>query len=176
MARFRDAAPFERADAYEWQLCQNAMDWATRYRIKPLFRVASRLGDGVFWYSLILLIALFDLNLALLLASTGLVATILYKILKHWLIRERPFIRYPSISPDARVLDRYSFPSGHTLHAVCFTVMLLAVLPWVGLVILPLTVAIALSRVTLGLHYPSDVAAGAMIGALLGMTSLSLMS
>jgi undecaprenyl-diphosphatase len=62
-------------------------------------------------------------------------------------------------------LDRFSFPSGHTLHAVSFTVIAAGAFPVLALVLLPAAVLIALSRVVLGLHYPTDVLAGALLGA-----------
>ncbi len=45
--------------------------------------------------------------------------------------------------------------------------MLVPDLPWLALALAPFALAVALSRVVLGLHYPSDVAAGAAVGGLL---------
>lgn len=163
---------FERVDQREFLLCQT-INGCVRYRfVLPYFRVVSRLGDGWFWYALILLLPVFHpeagLALALLMAATGLVCTLTYKQLKKTLIRERPFISFPAIHCGTPPLDRYSFPSGHTLHAVCFNTLLALTLPELALTILPFTLSVAASRVVLGLHYPSDVLAGATIGGGLG--------
>ncbi|MBW4935743.1 phosphatase PAP2 family protein [Marinobacter sp. F4206] len=166
---------FNQADQREFAFCQ-AINRVARFpTVLGYFQLVSRLGDGWFWYALILAIPLIMPDqgpaLALLMALTGLTCTVTYKLLKRRLIRERPFISFPSINCGTPPLDRYSFPSGHTLHAVCFQTMLLTASPGLALVILPFTLSVAASRVVLGLHYPTDVAAGAVIGGLMGYAS-----
>jgi undecaprenyl-diphosphatase len=46
--------------------------------------------------------------------------------------------------------------------------------PWVACVAIPFTVLVAASRVILGLHYPSDVVAGAVVGAIVAGISLNV--
>lgn len=169
---------FELVDQREFALCQ-AINRSLRFRpIKSYFHVVSKLGDGWFWYALILSLPLLEPEtgpaFALMMTFTGLTCTLLYKALKHWLVRERPFISFPVIHCATPPLDRYSFPSGHTLHAVCFQVMLFTVLPGLAWAVLPFTLSVAASRVILGLHYPSDVAVGALIGGGLGWAALHL--
>jgi len=166
---------FERADQREFAFCQ-LINRVTRFQpVLGYFQLVSRLGDGWIWYALILAIPFLapaqGPGLALLMALTGLSCTLTYKLLKRWLIRERPFISFPSIDCGTPPLDRYSFPSGHTLHAACFQTMLFMTLPELALVVLPFTLSVAASRVVLGLHYPSDVVAGAFIGGLMGAVS-----
>ncbi|MFC6685825.1 phosphatase PAP2 family protein [Marinobacter koreensis] len=50
--------------------------------------------------------------------------------------------------------------------------MLCLTTPDLALAVLPFTISVALSRVVLGLHYPSDVLAGAVLGSLMGYLSL----
>jgi len=69
-------------------------------------------------------------------------------------------------------LDEFSFPSGHTLHAVTFTIIALAYAPLLAPLLLPFALLVAASRVVLGLHYPSDVLAATLIGCGLGAVSL----
>jgi undecaprenyl-diphosphatase len=71
-------------------------------------------------------------------------------------------------------LDHFSFPSGHTLHAVLFTVMLGVSFPLLLPVMIPFMLLVAASRVVLGLHYPTDVMVGAAIGATLAGLSLCM--
>jgi len=89
-------------------------------------------------------------------------------------VRERPFITHSAIHLAGAPLDRYSFPSGHTLHAVSFTWQACAHFPELAWVLAPLAGLIAGSRVVLGLHYPSDVLAGAALGAALAQLGLAL--
>lgn len=51
------------------------------------------------------------------------VGILAHKLIKCHAVRERPFITHPAINCAAAPLDRYSFPSGHTLHAVCFALL-----------------------------------------------------
>ncbi len=141
-------------------------------RLRPLghlFKVVSRLGDGWFWYALMFLMPVVyggaGLMLSLLLAANGLLATATYKWIKARTRRPRPSEVYASLTLTEAPLDRFSFPSGHTLHAVGFTVLICAFHPAAVWVLAPFTALVALSRMVLGLHYPSDVIAGGLIGA-----------
>jgi undecaprenyl-diphosphatase len=167
-----------RFDAAEYQLCRHLNRGAARHWIRSLFRIASRLGDGVVWYTLIgalpLLYGPSGVRVSLTMAITGLAGLLLYKTLKSTLVRERPFIRHPGITLAMPPLDRYSFPSGHTLHAVSFTWLAMVHYPELGWVLIPLASLIAASRVVLGLHYPTDVLAGGAIGAALAVTAQTL--
>jgi undecaprenyl-diphosphatase len=97
-----------------------------------------------------------------------------YKLLKVGTSRPRPYAVSPRIRLGTAPLDQFSFPSGHTLHAVAFSLMASSQYPELGWLLVPFTLLVAASRVVLGLHYPSDVLAGAALGALFGLLGLSL--
>ena len=61
-----------------------------------------------------------------------------------------------------------SFPSGHAAGSFAFAAFVFATHRGAGLALAGVAALIALSRVVLGVHYPSDVAAGAFLGAALG--------
>jgi undecaprenyl-diphosphatase len=148
-----------------------------RWLRRPLALV-SRLGDGVFWYSLMAVLPLLygpiGLQASLHMLATGGVALLLYKSLKGATRRERP-CRYASdIMALVTPLDHYSFPSGHTLHAVSFSAVAIAYIPQLAWVLVPFTALVAMSRVTLGLHYPSDVLVATLIGLTLAAGALSI--
>lgn len=141
------------------------------------FGTVSRLGDGIFWYVVMaampVLYGMQGVTYLIIMALTGLSCTVVYKALKHSTARLRPCDRaelWVTVAP----LDQFSFPSGHTLHAVCFTILAVAYAPLLGLVLIPFTVCVMLSRLVLGLHYPSDVLAGAVIGSVLASVALQI--
>ncbi|MQA08787.1 MAG: phosphatase PAP2 family protein [Pseudonocardiaceae bacterium] len=73
------------------------------------------------------------------------------------------------VPEDRRLSNRpvsSSFPSGHAASAVAFTTAAALECPPVALAVAPLAAAVAYSRVHTGVHWPSDTAAGALIGAL----------
>jgi undecaprenyl-diphosphatase len=165
-------------DSIEQSMCIT-INRASRYApVRRFFTLISRLGDGVFWYLLMLAFAVESAHgaqIALQMAVAGLLSLALYRRLKQKLVRERPYISHAGIEAGTAPLDRYSFPSGHTLHAVCFTTVACAYVPELLPVLLPFTCLVAASRVVLGLHYPTDVAAGAALGfgiAIIVMTVL----
>jgi undecaprenyl-diphosphatase len=107
-------------------------------------------------------------------AFVGAVCTCCYKMVKHTTVRSRPYQVNPLVSANAAVLDRFSFPSGHTLHAIAFSLVACSYYPALGVVLWPFTLLTAVSRVALGLHYPSDVLAGAALGALIALASFAV--
>ncbi len=159
-------------------LCLACNRWGRRERVRPVFATVSRLGDGAFWYLLMIAAVLADgwdgLAASTHMAATGLTALLLYTALKRYTRRPRPFAEDRRIHALVRPLDQYSFPSGHTLHAVAFTTVALAYYPTLAWLLLPFTALVGASRVVLGLHYPSDVIAATAIGGTLGALSLQL--
>lgn len=158
------------------RLCLACNQWGMRRAVRPYFTLVSRLGDGVFWYLLMLGIVLTHgwdgLRVSVHLAATGVIALLMYRHLKRWTRRPRPFASDRRIRALVRPLDEFSFPSGHTLHAVAFTGVAVAHFPQLAWVLVPFAASVAASRVVLGLHYPSDVLAATGIG--LGLATVSL--
>ena len=165
-----------RADAFERRLCIRLNNTSRSAYVRLFFRVISRLGDGVFWYSLIAYLVYVHAQQGIFEAVhillTALAGVFVYKYLKKKLVRERPFVNNAIIQQAAPALDRYSFPSGHTLHAFSFSIMFTYYMPEMAPIVWGFTLLVSLSRVILGLHYPTDVLAGALIGSTLALSSL----
>jgi undecaprenyl-diphosphatase len=105
-------------------------------------------------------------------AATSLVAN---QMGKRLLARRRPDL---SLIPVRRVAHRVpgsnSFPSGHSASAAAFAVAVAAEAPVLALPVGLLAAAVAFSRVYTGVHYPSDVLAGAALGAALAGAGVAL--
>lgn len=172
---------FKYLDQLELSLClyfNRVCHWQS---VERLFAIISRLGNGVFWYSLMTFIFVFDYSAygtkaVLHMAVMGIIGVLIYKYLKTHMVRQRPSMTWNQIHRGTAPLDLYSFPSGHTLHAVSFSLIASFYYPGLAWILLPFTTLIALSRVILGLHYPTDVIVGAIIGGVLAITSINIIS
>ena len=158
--------------------CLRANRLCERNPVRRFFAVVSRLGDGIFWYVLMAAMIVVDglqgLAASAHLAATGVIALTVYKLLKRWTRRPRPFASDVRIRAWVAPLDEFSFPSGHTLHAVAFSIVAIAHYPLLAALLVPFTVCVAVSRVVLGLHYPSDVLAALGMGSTLAAISLRI--
>ncbi|MBL8921609.1 MAG: phosphatase PAP2 family protein [Myxococcaceae bacterium] len=103
-------------------------------------------------------------------AAVGLADSIGSRLLKPTIGRMRPSFALPEhvvrvISPAANV---GSMPSLHSANAFALATVVTLAVPRAGLVALPLATLIAVSRVGVGVHWPSDVLVGAVYGAAVG--------
>lgn len=132
-----------------------------------LMHVVSRLFDAELHMLFMLLIfmatwsmGLFDLNVFIMYVA----ALITTRVIKRLFARLRPYKSlteaYLSIAPPK---DAYSFPSGHTCAAFSLALVAKALLPVVWPFFLILALLCGISRIYLGVHYPSDVLIGALI-------------
>ncbi len=97
----------------------------------------------------------------------------LYTIIKKFFKRNRP----PEAIPDFKAViipsDQFSFPSGHTSAAFMMTVLLAGLFPSLYWALLPWAACVGVSRVMLGVHFPTDILAGACLGICCGLTALN---
>ena len=159
---------YEKAFYVDMKLC-GFFNRACHYNIiKKMFAVISRLGNGVFWYALMVLLPLFYGSEAIMVVvqmiAAGLSGTLVYLYLKKSTKRARPYAVNGGIELGTQPLDQYSFPSGHTLHAIGFSTIVCYYYPEFIAFLVPVSILVAVSRMILGLHYPSDVLVGAGIG------------
>jgi undecaprenyl-diphosphatase len=139
---------------------------------------ATRLGDGWLWYALAPLILVFGGDLryrALATASfAALTGILLFKAVKHTSHRRRPCDQEPHCWATILPPDQFSFPSGHTITAFAIALSLGHLYPQMEPALLLTAACIGVSRVLLGMHFLSDVLAGAIFGAGVGYGSFLL--
>lgn len=139
---------------------------------------ATRGGDGWLWYTLGLALCIFGgegrfraVAASFLAASVGIV---IFLALKKFTGRKRPCAIAPHAWATLLPPDQFSFPSGHTLTAFAVITPLIANYPGLTWHLSFCAASVAASRVILGMHFLSDVIAGAIIGAMLGYLSNGL--
>lgn len=133
-------------------------------------------GDSWFWLlglGLIWLVGSTDWkSFALTLLAGILVTAVLVLLIKFTVRRQRPPGEWGNIY---RSTDPHSFPSGHAARAVMLAVLSLHIGPsWLGWLLLAWSPFVALARVAMGVHYLSDVLAGAFFGLLAGFGLFAL--
>ncbi len=149
--------------------------WEAPYWIRKWMVVASRGGDGWLWSAIGLILMLFGglrrfdaLEAAF--VSVG-VGQLTFLILKRIIGRERPCATEPHCWALLLPPDRFSFPSGHTITAFAIALPLGLYYPALLAGLVFCACSVAASRVILGLHYLSDVIAGVLIGAAIGIAA-----
>lgn len=148
--------------------------------LTAFFTWFTRLGDaGLLWIVLSAALLIFRPTrrsgaCALLALLLGMLAT--NAALKHLIARPRPWLMVEGLLPLVAERDPNSFPSGHTTAAFAAGVVWLKTLPWAWgrAAALGAAVVMGLSRLYVGVHYPSDVLAGALIGTLAALAALAL--
>lgn len=144
----------------------------------PLRNLASILahsGDSWFWLLGLLPIWIFGSGSWKVMAKTLVIALLLTAALvmavKFSIRRRRPEGNWGSIY---RNTDPHSFPSGHAVRVVFLAVVSVAFIPIWGTIILAIWAPlVSLARVAMGVHYLSDVLAGSVLGAALGVAFLT---
>lgn len=155
--------------ARDYNLMRRVHRWPAPRWIRVWMICSTRGGDGWLWYAMGVVILLFGgalrfaaLGAAALAAALGIAV---FRFLKERTNRKRPCDIEPHCWAKLLPPDRFSFPSGHTITAFAVAVSLAAFYPDLGIGLLFCAASIALSRILLGMHFLSDVVAGALIGS-----------
>jgi undecaprenyl-diphosphatase len=168
----------QKLTAYDTRLFHWCQMLHRELRLAPVSRFVSRLGDGLFYLLLGLGLALFEPEQGPAFFQAGLLAFSLelplYLLLKNTIRRDRPRHRLDGIRAVIEPSDTFSFPSGHAAAAFLFALLLSAHYPGMAPLAFPIAGLIGLSRVLLGVHYPTDIAAGALLGLGSGVLALHL--
>jgi len=140
--------------------------------LTTFFRGISRLGNGSLWWSTALIlvcVGTVQTRWAVLAAAVSVGLSVsLFMLMKKLISRPRPCDVWLDIPCLMAPPDRFSFPSGHTMTAFAVYAAYAELLPGSSVFFLPVAILMGLSRVVLGLHYPTDVLVGALLGTALG--------
>lgn len=152
--------------------------WPAPRWIRVWMICATRGGDGWLWYGMGLFVLLFGgydrfqaVGAGALAAGVGIAV---FLRLKKATGRKRPCALEPHCWATLLPPDQFSFPSGHTITAFAVAVSLSMVYPSLAVGLLFCAVSVAASRILLGMHFLSDVLAGALIGTTLAYLSVHL--
>lgn len=136
---------------------------------------ATRGGDGWLWWTMGLLILLFGgdrryaaVGSATLAAAAGVT---IFRQIKRTTNRRRPMCFEPHCWATLLPPDQFSFPSGHTITAFSVAISLSRFYPDLAIGFIFCAVSVGGSRVVLGMHFLSDVIAGAAIGTALAFSA-----
>ena len=168
----------ERIAVGDHTIMRRMNSWRAPRWIRLWMICATRGGDGWLWYALGLAVAMFggDQRVAALLSAAlaGGIGIAIFIYLKRLFRRKRPCALEPHCWATLLPPDQFSFPSGHTITAFSVAISLGQFYPSLLPVLLFFATSIALSRVVLGMHFLSDVIAGAAIGGLVGHLAYTL--
>ncbi len=150
--------------------------WKAPRWIRFWMLAATRMGDGWLWYCLAAILLLgggANRYAAVGAAGSAAIAGVfLFKALKHISHRERPCQFEPHCWSKVLPPDQFSFPSGHTMTAFSVALVVSYFYPSLEGPLYFLAISIGVSRIVLGMHFLSDVLAGAVLGSAFGAASL----
>jgi undecaprenyl-diphosphatase len=144
------------------------------------FRNITHLGGATLTIVTMLLLMIFSSNQARTTAMSGALALALshipVHIVKKLFPRKRPYLMLEKTSFHSNPLQDHSFPSGHTTAIFSVIIPYMIYVPMLSFLLIPLGVCVGISRIYLGLHYPSDVLAGGLLGSCMGTLCYYLLS
>lgn len=153
-------------------IMRRANNWEAPRWVRLYVIGSTRGGDGWLWYAMGLAILILGGKTRFeALGASGLssvLSILLFQWLKRLTGRRRPCTIQPHCWATLLPPDQFSFPSGHTMTAFAVAVPLSLFYPTLAIGLLFCALSIAMSRILLGMHFLSDVLAGALIGTGLG--------
>jgi undecaprenyl-diphosphatase len=165
-------------ESRDHRLMRRVNRWSAPMWIRMWMLAATRGGDGWLYYGLaVALLLVGDHDRFRAVGSAGIAVgcgIFLFLWLKRLAGRRRPCQLEPHCWATLLPPDQFSFPSGHTITAFAVALSAGQFYPSLMPLLLFAAVSIGTSRIILGMHFLSDVVAGACLGALLGHWSYTL--
>ena len=136
---------------------------------KPHFKILDGLAVLIAHYVVFIILAITIIQVGLLSLPILITAWLITLVLEILVKRPRPF-QTLRVKPLAKYwVPTYSFPSVHATWSFSGAVLVFLVNPFLGWGVLFLATLVSLSRVYVGVHYLTDVLAGAMVGTIVSL-------
>ena len=149
-----------------------------RKALSAALPLISRSADGYLYPVIAMVIYLLSPEKAAVFIPGALAAFMIeltvYKALKKFLKRSRPFEVLQDIKNRRIPPDKFSFPSGHTAAAFCMVSLISYFFPALFIPAFTWALLVGISRIYLGLHYPTDIIAGIILGMLSAVMGLGI--
>lgn len=160
----------------DFRVMRRLNGWSAPRWIRFWMLAATRMGDGWLWYTLgAILLTVGGARGYTAVGAAGSAAILgifVFKALKKISHRPRPCELHPHCWSTILPPDKFSFPSGHTMTAFSIALVVSYFYPTLEGPLYFLALSIGLSRIVLGMHFLSDVLAGALLGTALGVASI----
>ncbi|OZB99115.1 phosphatase PAP2 family protein [Paenibacillus sp. XY044] len=168
--------------AHGWD--RRVFHWINRIQNPSLLNAALRtlthLGGALFTITLTLSVALFapepwrttSLQSLAALALSFLITT----LIKRKVRRIRPYLALEGVRVGKNPLKDPSFPSGHSTAIFSIITPFLFMGSWVAVSLILIALIVSISRIYLGLHYPSDCLVGSFVGSMTGVLTIAMIS
>lgn len=101
---------------------------------------------------------------------------IFIRIMKKIFGRERPFLKLSNVNALKLNLKDHSFPSGHTTATFSLNVTMALVFPQLALFFIAIAILVGISRIYIGVHYPTDVIGGIIVGTTFALLCSSILN
>lgn len=149
-----------------------------QFPYRKTVRWISRAGDGPLYALVALSLLLLNVQGSTDFLWTGLICFTLdvsaYLLIKNLIKRDRPAVSIVGYQSWITPSDKFSFPSGHTAGAFVFAYLVASFFPMFAIPAYIIASLIGVSRVLLGVHYPSDIIAGAVLGSLAAIAGTAI--
>ncbi|MCD8216092.1 MAG: phosphatase PAP2 family protein [Clostridiales bacterium] len=142
---------------------------------KIMPKISATANAGIVWILIACIMGLSGKykNTSKILIKALLISTFVCNVvLKPFVGRIRPFVALDSVESKIKEPKDPSFPSGHTMASFVAAMVIFCTNPILGVIAFGLAFFIAISRLYLLVHYPSDVIIASWLGAVIGVFSI----